>query len=109
MWMERQRSVIVSQPGEAVCKNHPCAAHRRDVASVFDIAADIREIHQQSRTRVFYGLFELANLEGDNRFDAGRQRRIAGREWIVKVKITFLVLGRESMSEKEHHQEYVDL
>ena len=27
MRLERQYSVVVSQSGEAVCENHPCAAH----------------------------------------------------------------------------------
>jgi len=57
------------------------------MAAVPDIAADIGKMHEQGGSRIAHRLVELADLEGDDRLDAGGERRVSGGERIVELEI----------------------
>ena len=61
-------SIVFSHAAETVGEHHPSAAHRCNMAAVFHIAANVRQIHQQGCHSVADRLIDIANLCSDDRF-----------------------------------------
>src|SRR5262244_2430438 len=68
---ERYLAVVVAQAAEAVGQNHPCTAHRGNMASVSDVSANVSKIHQQSCTRILHSLIVFPDLQRNDRLDTG--------------------------------------
>src|SRR5262249_55972127 len=73
-WPEGQRPVIVPHAAKPVGEHHPGAAHRGDMAAVLHVPAHVGQIHQQCRHPVPNRFVHIADLGGDDRLDARRQR-----------------------------------
>jgi len=87
---EAEPAGIVAHAGKPVDKDHPDPSHRRDVASVLDIAGHIAKIHECGHPGIVYGLFHVSDFRRHDALNARRKRRIAGGQGIVEFKVSFL-------------------
>ena len=66
-----------AEPGD---ERDPGAGQRGDVQAVAGVVLEVAQVHQRGLAEVVVGQLEVADLGGDHRLGAGRQRRVAHRE-----------------------------
>ena len=73
---EADRAVPVAQAAEAADQRDPGAGQRGDVHAVAGVVLQVPQVHQGGLAEVVVGQVEVADLGGDDRLGAGRQRGV---------------------------------
>ena len=100
---------MVAHAAEARDRGDPGARQRGHVDAVAGVVLEVVEVHQRRLGHVVEGEVEVADLGGDHRLRARRQRRVAHGQRLVVGEVARLLLGGEGIAAQIQRQHQVGL
>ena len=95
---EAQDPVVVAHPSKPCDRADPCPCERRDVQTVARVVLEVVEVDERGLRKVVVGQLEVANLRGDDRLCAGRERGVAHCQPLVVGEVSRLLLVAERVA-----------